>query len=211
MERKGNLIVSLGREFGAGGRSVGRMLADRLGVAYYDKELIIEAAKEFGFAPEFFEEMDEKSSSSTISGNVLQWMSDWMGNAYSRNFLSQDSLFEMQANTIRKIASEKSCVILGRCSDYVLRDNPNCVSVFLHSTEEDRANRIVERSDMTREQALKLMEVEDKRRASYYNFYSNKTWGMASTYHLSVNVASLGDEGVVDFIIDFLKRGGYCE
>jgi cytidylate kinase len=209
MEKKENLIVSLGREFGAGGRSVGKKLAERLGIAYYDKELIVEAAKEFGFAPELFEKSDETSSS--VSGNVLQWMSDWMDGLYSRNFLSQDSLFEMQSATIRKIASERSCVILGRCSDYVLRDNPNCVSVFLHSTEDDRAQRIIERSEMTKEEALKLMGVEDKRRASYYNFYSNKTWGMASTYHLSVNVASLGDEGVVDFIIDFLKRGGYCE
>jgi cytidylate kinase len=209
MEKKENLIVSLGREFGAGGRSVGKKLAERLGIAYYDKELIVEAAKEFGFAPELFEKSDETSSS--VSGNVLQWMSDWMDGLYSRNFLSQDSLFEMQSATIRKIASERSCVILGRCSDYVLRDNPNCVSVFLHSTEDDRAQRIIERSEMTKEEALKLMGVEDKRRASYYNFYSNKTWGMASTYHLSVNVASLGDEGVVDFIIDFLKRGGFCE
>jgi cytidylate kinase len=209
MEKKENLIVSLGREFGAGGRSVGKKLAERLGIAYYDKELIVEAAKEFGFAPELFEKSDETSSS--VSGNVLQWMSDWMDGLYSRNFLSQDSLFEMQSATIRKIASERSCVILGRCSDYVLRDNPNCVSVFLHSTEDDRAQRIIERSEMTKEEAMKLMGVEDKRRASYYNFYSNKTWGMASTYHLSVNVASLGDEGVVDFIIDFLKRGGFCE
>jgi len=209
MEKKENLIVSLGREFGAGGRSVGKKLAERLEIAYYDKELIVEAAKEFGFAPELFEKSDETSSS--VSGNVLQWMSDWMDGLYSRNFLSQDSLFEMQSATIRKIASERSCVILGRCSDYVLRDNPNCVSVFLHSTEDDRAQRIIERSEMTKEEALKLMGVEDKRRASYYNFYSNKTWGMASTYHLSVNVASLGDEGVVDFIIDFLKRGGFCE
>lgn len=209
MKKKENLIVSLGREFGAGGRSVGKKLAERLGIAYYDKELIVEAAKEFGFAPELFEKSDETSSS--VSGNVLQWMSDWMDGLYSRNFLSQDSLFEMQSATIRKIASERSCVILGRCSDYVLRDNPNCVSVFLHSTEDDRAQRIIERSEMTKEEALKLMGVEDKRRASYYNFYSNKTWGMASTYHLSVNVASLGDEGVVDFIIDFLKRGGFCE
>lgn len=209
MEKKENLIVCLGREFGAGGRSVGKKLAERLGIAYYDKELIVEAAKEFGFAPELFEKSDETSSS--VSGNVLQWMSDWMDGLYSRNFLSQDSLFEMQSATIRKIASERSCVILGRCSDYVLRDNPNCVSVFLHSTEDDRAQRIIERSEMTKEEALKLMGVEDKRRASYYNFYSNKTWGMASTYHLSVNVASLGDEGVVDFIIDFLKRGGFCE
>jgi cytidylate kinase len=209
MEKKENLIVSLGREFGAGGRSVGKKLAERLGIAYYEKELIVQAAKECGFAPELFEKSDETSSS--VSGNVLQWMSDWMDGLYSRNFLSQDSLFEMQSATIRKIASERSCVILGRCSDYVLRDNPNCVSVFLHSTEDDRAQRIIERSEMTKEEALKLMGVEDKRRASYYNFYSNKTWGMASTYHLSVNVASLGDEGVVDFIIDFLKRGGFCE
>lgn len=203
-----NLIISIGREFGAGGRVVGKSLATRLQIPYYDRDLILEAAKEFGFAPEFFEQNDEKST--IVSGNVLQWMSTWMtGGFQSKNFLSQDSLFEMQSNVIRRLANEQSCVIVGRCSDYVLRDNPNCVSIFLCSSVEDKAQRIMARTKMGLDEAKRIMETEDKRRASYYNFYSNKTWGMSSTYNLSINVASIGEEKTVDLIINYLNAGGF--
>lgn len=203
MEKK--IIISIGRQFGAGGRRVGQALAERLGIAYYDKELILEAAKEYGFAPEFFEQNDEKSASFT--GNVLQWMESLVtGGMGAKNYLSQDALFEMQASAIRKIAEEKSCVIVGRCSDYVLRDNPNCISVFLHSTDEDRAQRIQERSNISREEALTKMRTQDKKRAAYYNFYSSKTWGDSATYDLSINVSALGVEKCVDLIIHYLSQ-----
>lgn len=203
MEKK--IIISIGRQFGAGGRRVGQALAERLGIAYYDKELILEAAKEYGFAPEFFEQNDEKSASFT--GNVLQWMESLVtGGMSAKNYLSQDALFEMQASAIRKIAEEKSCVIVGRCSDYVLRDNPNCISVFLHSTDEDRAQRIQERSKISREEALTKMRTQDKKRAAYYNFYSSKTWGDSATYDLSINVSALGVEKCVDLIIHYLSQ-----
>lgn len=201
MEKR--IIISIGRQFGAGGRRVGQALAKRLDIAYYDRELILEAAKEYGFAPEFFEENDEKSAS--FSGNVLQWMESLVtGGMGAKNYLSQDALFEMQASAIRKIAEEKSCVIVGRCSDYVLRDNPNCFSVFLHSSDEDRARRIQERSQISREEALTKMKTQDKKRAAYYNFYSNKTWGEAATYDLSLNVSALGVEKCVEMILRFL-------
>lgn len=203
MEKK--IIISIGRQFGAGGGRVGQALAERLGIAYYDKELILEAAKEYGFAPEFFEQNDEKSASFT--GNVLQWMESLVtGGMSAKNYLSQDALFEMQASAIRKIAEEKSCVIVGRCSDYVLRDNPNCISVFLHSTDEDRAQRIQERSNISREEALTKMRTQDKKRAAYYNFYSSKTWGDSATYDLSINVSALGVEKCVDLIIHYLSQ-----
>lgn len=203
MENK--IIISIGRQFGAGGRRVGQALAKRLDIPYYDKELILEAAKEYGFAPEIFEQNDEKSTS--FSGNVLQWMESLVtGGMGSKNYLSQDALFEMQSSTIRKIAEEKSCVIVGRCSDYVLRDNPNCISVFLHSTDEDRAQRIQERSNISREEALTKMRTQDKKRAAYYNFYSNKTWGDSATYDLSLNVSALGVEKCVDIILYFIEN-----
>lgn len=203
MEKR--IIISIGRQFGAGGRRVGQALAKRLDIAYYDRELILEAAKEYGFAPEFFEENDEKSAS--FSGNVLQWMESLVtGGMGSKNYLSQDALFEMQASAIRKIAEEKSCVIVGRCSDYVLRDNPNCFSVFLHSSDEDRARRIQERSQISKEEAFAKMKAQDKKRAAYYNFYSNKTWGDAATYDLSLNVSALGIEKCVEIILVFMEN-----
>lgn len=207
---KNNLIISIGRQFGAGGRAVGKKLSEKLGIDYYDKELILEAAKDFGFAPEFFENADEKSA--TFSGNVLQWVESLItGGFQSKNFLSQDTLFEMQSSAIKRLAEEKSCIIVGRCSDYVLRDNPNCVSVFLHSSNDDRAERICRRNNITKEEALTKMEIEDKRRAAYYNFYSNKIWGMSSTYTLSIDVSSLGVDKTVDFIIHYLKTAGFLQ
>ncbi|MBO7428705.1 MAG: cytidylate kinase-like family protein [Paludibacteraceae bacterium] len=205
-----NIVISIGRQFGAGGRRVGQALAKELGIAYYDKELIMEAAKEFGFAPAFFEENDEKSAS--LSGNVLQWMESFVTNGFgSKNYLSQDTLFEMQSEVVRKVAEKHSCVIVGRCSDYVLRDYPNCVSVFLHSSDEDRVQRIRERSGLTAEEAIAKMRMEDKKRAAYYNFYSSKTWGESATYTLSIDVSSIGVEQTVQLIMFYLRQRGMIE
>ena len=205
-----NIVISIGRQFGAGGRRVGQALAKELGIAYYDKELIMEAAKEFGFAPVFFEENDEKSAS--FSGNVLQWMESFVTNGLgSKNYLSQDTLFEMQSEVVRKVAEKHSCVIVGRCYDYVLRDYPNCVSVFLHSSDEDRIQRIQERSGLTVEEAIAKMRMEDKKRAAYYNFYSSKTWGESATYTLSVDVSSIGVEQTVQLIIFYLRQRGLID
>jgi cytidylate kinase len=213
MENKGtggNIIISIGRQFGAGGRRVGQALAKELGIVYYDKELIMEAAKEFGFAPDFFEENDEKSAS--FSGNVLQWMESLVTSGMcTKNYLSQDTLFEMQSEVVRKVAEKHSCVIVGRCSDYVLRDNPNCISVFLHSSDEDRIARIQERSGISTEEAISKMRMEDKRRAAYYNFYSNKTWGESSTYTLSIDVSSIGVDKTVELIKFYLQQKGMIE
>ena len=205
-----NIVVSIGRQFGAGGRRVGQALAKELGIAYYDKELIMEAAKEFGFAPVFFEENDEKSAS--FAGNVLQWMESFVTNGMgSKNYLSQDTLFEMQSEVVRKMAEKHSCVIVGRCSDYVLRDYPNCVSVFLHSSDEDRIQRIRERSGLTEEEAISKMRMQDKKRAAYYNFYSSKTWGESATYTLSIDVSSIGVEQTVQLIMFYLRQRGMIE
>ena len=165
----------------------------------------MEAAKEFGFAPDFFEENDEKSAS--FSGNVLQWMESLVTSGMcTKNYLSQDTLFEMQSEVIRKVAEKHSCVIVGRCSDYVLRDNPNCFSVFLHSSDEDRITRIQERSGLSTEEAISKMRMEDKKRAAYYNFYSNKTWGESATYTLSIDVSSLGVDKTVELIKFYLQQ-----
>ena len=205
-----NIVISIGRQFGAGGRRVGQALAKELGIAYYDKELIMEAAKEFGFAPVFFEENDEKSAS--FAGNVLQWMESFVTNGMgSKNYLSQDTLFEMQSEVVRKVAEKHSCVIVGRCSDYVLRDYPNCVSVFLHSSDEDRIRRSRERSGLTEEEAISKMRMQDKKRAAYYNFYSSKTWGESATYTLSIDVSSIGVEQTVQLIMFYLRQRGMIE
>lgn len=111
----------------------------------------------------------------------------------------------MQADAIEKLAAEKSCIIVGRCSDYILRNNPNCVSIFLHSSEQERIKRICNGLNISKDEAIEKMAMEDKKRAAYYNFYSNKIWGNSATYNLSIDVSKLGEEQTVEFIINYLK------
>ncbi|MBP5725246.1 MAG: cytidylate kinase-like family protein [Bacteroidales bacterium] len=197
------IVISIGRQFGSGGRIIGKALAEKLNIDYYDNELLVLAAKQTGLAPEFFENNDE------ISNSIFGFASNILDNiglgTFTNNMLSGDTLFQMQSETIKKLASEKSCIIVGRCSDYILRDNPNCVSIFLHASEEERAKRIANRMNISEEEALAKLVEADKKRASYYNFYSNKTWGESKTYDLSINVSKLGIEGTLNFILDYLK------
>lgn len=199
-----NAIISIGRQFGSGGRAIGQMLSQRLGYEYYDKELLAIAAKEIGFDPKTFEAVDEKPQQS----GLFRFMENFVaggGNIYD-NYMSGDMLFKVQSDVIRKLSEEKSCVIVGRCSDYVLRDNPRCISVFIHSSSEDRIKRLCERMNLTEEKAVEKMRQTDKQRASYYNYYSNKLWGVATSYDLSINVSALGEAQTVDFIESFVKQ-----
>ncbi len=198
------VIISIGRQFGSGGRVIGRKLAERLGVAYYDKELLALFAKESGFDQKFFAQADEKHS---VVEGALQWLSESFSSAVgAENFMSNDSLFKVQSEVIQLLAEQRSCVIVGRCSDYILRNNPHCLSVFLHADIDDRVARVMARMNLTAEQARSLIEAEDKRRANYYNYYSNKIWGRASTYDLCLNVSLLGEDAVVDVLADVVRR-----
>lgn len=199
-----NTIISIGRQFGSGGRDVGIKLAKKMGIEFFDKELITMAAKEIGFDPSMFEKVDERSSGfNVLVHSVEEFLS---GGFPSDNYLSSDMLFKVQSDVIRKIAEDKkSCVIVGRCSDYVLRDYPNCISVFLHSSFPDRIKRVCERMQLTESKAQDLIRQTDKRRAHYYNYYSNKIWGQADTYHLSINVSALGEDGTVNLIESFVN------
>lgn len=198
-----HFVISIGRQFGSGGRVIGKALAEKLNIDYYDNELLVLAAKQNGLAPEFFENTDE------ISNSIFGFASNILDNiglgTFTNNMLSGDTLFQMQSETIKKLASEKSCIIVGRCSDYILRDNPNCVSIFLHASEEERAKRIANRMNISEEDARAKLAEADKKRAAYYNFYSNKTWGDSKTYDLSINVSKLGIDGTLNFILDYLK------
>jgi shikimate kinase len=177
--------------------NIGKALAKELGFDYYDKELITLVAKESGFNPELFESADEKPPQNLL----FQWLDGLFSGGYHYdNYLSNDALFKMQSDVIRKLAEEKSCVIVGRCSDYVLRENPNCISIFLHSSMDDRIRRVCERQEMEKEKAMEMIRLADKHRASYYNHYSSKTWGEARTYMFSIDVSSLGEAGTVSFI-----------
>lgn len=202
-----NLVISIGRQFGAGGRVVGKAIAESLGIEYFDNDLITLAAKSYGFDPELFRKADERTSKSHLLQRLEEYIS---GGCWTDNWLSQDSLFKIQSDVIRRIAEEKPCVIVGRCSDYVLRDNPNCISIFLHSSDKDRVERIRKRMGADCEDSFETMvekfHIADKKRANYYNFYTSKVWGMSSSYTLSVDVSILGDEGTVAYLLAFISE-----
>lgn len=200
------IILAIGRQFGSGGREIGQKLAKEFGIAYYDKELITEAARESGLCEDIFERADERANRS-LSYAFTMGYSSFIGMFTPYNdILSNDTLFKIQSDTIRNIAEKGSCVLVGRCADYILRDDPACLSVFISNTVEIRIQKIIERMGVTVEQAKELMTKNDKSRAAYYNYYTNKTWGMASSYNLCVDASILGIDGTVAFIKRFIEQ-----
>ena len=199
------IILTIGRQFASGGREIGKKLAEALNIAYYDKELMTLAAKESGLCEDCFEQADERASSGLSYAFTMGYSYMGMFPPYA-DVLSNDRLFLYQSDAIRKLANEGSCVIVGRCADYILRDNPNCLSFFIHNTKENRIQRIIETQDLTVEQAKELMTKTDKSRASYYNYYTNKEWGVASSYNFSIDVSVLGVDESVQFIKNFVER-----
>ena len=199
------VIITIGRQFGSGGSEIGKKLADNLNIKYYDKELIQLAAKESGICPELFEKADEKTSGGLLQAFAMGFSMN--GALYQPNdYFTDATLFQVQSDVIRKIAAERSCVIVGRCADYILKDDPHCTSVFIHSSEEDRIKRIIGKNPVTEKEALEQMRKTDKTRASYYNYYTDKTWGAAMSYHLCLNSSVIGTEHCVRLIEEFIKN-----
>jgi cytidylate kinase len=200
MEKK--IIINIGRQFGGGGLGVAYELGKKLGIPVYDKELIAKAAQDSGFSKGIFEESDEKKRLFSLSSIFASRFGD------TENYMSDRGLFKMQSETIRKIAEQGSAIIVGRCSDYILRDMECTLDVFLTSPLEVRAARIAERSGLSLEEAEKLAEGKDKNRAEYYNYYTFTDWGVASTYDLCLDSSVLGIEGTADMIIEFARKAG---
>ena len=195
-------VITIGRQFGSCGKEVGQELAKRFGIEFYDKKLITLASKESGLCREFFEKADEKNS-----GNLLQAFAAGFtfGPFQYNDFLSNDKLFQIQSDVIRKVASEHSCVIVGRCADYILRDHPRCANIFISASHETRVARLCASHHVSEEEAENMMNKADKKRSEYYNYYSYKIWGAAATYHLCIDSSVLGIEKTIDFIEDFVK------
>ena len=153
------IILTIGRQFASGGREIGKKLAKALNIAYYDKELMTLAAKESGLCEDCFEKADERASSGLSYAFSMGYSYMGLFTPYA-DVLSNDRLFLYQSEAIRKLAEESSCVIVGRCADYILRDNPNCLSLFIHNTKENRIQRIIETQNLTVEQAKELMTTD---------------------------------------------------
>ena len=203
MEKK--MIITIGRQFGSGGYDVGKQLAEKLGIDFYDKELLGRAAKETGINPELFARADEQPTNSFLYSMSLGTVGLHTGFMATPDYLTNDKLFTLQSETIRAIAQEHSCVIIGRCADYVLRDHPGLVSVFVHSDIERRVSRVMERTNMNAEQARQTIKKTDRRRSSYYNYFTDRNWGGVDNYDLSVDSGRVGVEGAVELIAKFIE------
>jgi cytidylate kinase len=200
-----NFVITIGRQLGSGGLQIGEKLAMQLGISFYDKELIQFASQESGLGKEFFEKVDEKTSHS-LFGGLLGVHDAFADGIYSNNYLNNETLFKIQSDVIRELVEQKSCVFVGRCADYILKDHPRCLNVFITANMDDRLKRIIEKEKISEHKASDLIEKTDKKRADYYNYFSNKTWGAAQSYHLCVNSSVLGIDETVAFIRQFATK-----
>ncbi len=200
-----NKIITIGRQFGSNGREIGRTLASKLGIPFYDKELLNETAKNSGMSEAVLKTLDEKPSKSFLYSIVMDPYSfGFAPNGYHTD-LNQKA-FQATFDTINKIGEDGPCVIVGRCADYALRKNPNLVSLFIYSPLEKRIERIMERFNLTYDKAKSQISKEDKARASYYNFYTSKKWGALDSYDVFINSSLMSIEDNVDFIIDYINK-----
>lgn len=201
----GKKIITIGRECGSGGRAIGKLLAEKMGIRCYDKELLALAAKQSGYSEAIFEKHDEKPTNSFLYSLVMD--------TYSLNYTASSYLdmplnhkvFLAQFETIKKLASEESCVIVGRCADYALEGDPDVTSVFISGDKDVKIKEMMQRFGYDEGKAKDVMTKTDKKRASYYNYYSNGKWGEASNYDLCINSSILGKDGTVDLILEYLK------
>ena len=203
------MIITIGRQLGSGGLEIGRLLAERLNLAFYDKELLTEAARHSGICPECFQQVDEQAKRTFggvgIFGMRFPFVGD--GNTSYNSMISGDNLFLIQSETIVKLAeNEQGAVFVGRCADYVLRHRNDVVSVFITANKADRVKRLCDRRGCSEAEARDMMKKVDKQRSAYYDYYASREWGVASSYDICLNSSLLGIEGTVDAIINIVRR-----
>ena len=197
----GRDIITIGRQFGSGGHEVGRRLAAELGLTLYDKELLKMVAQESNICEQVLEDYDEKPTGSLLYSIV---MDIYPSMNYVGNTLHQQ-IYQAQYDTIMKLGQKGGCVIVGRAADYILRDNPRLTSVFIHAKDDFRAQRIMEYEHISKDKALDMIAKADKKRASFYNFQTEKKWGQAASYNLTVDTSALGIDGCVTLILRYLE------
>lgn len=199
-----HIIINVGRQLGSGGHDIGRMLALDFNARYYDRELMNLAAKESGFSEKFFEQNDEKKGFFKGLFNV-QTPHFSGGSMYKTNF-SQESLFQFQSDAIIKAAKDGSCVFVGRCADYVLREFGNTVNVFITASMEYRICQVMNKQHVDADAARKIIEQGESKRAAYYNYYTGKKWGAAGSYDLCIDSSLLGIMETEKIIAEFIRK-----
>ncbi len=194
-------IITIGRQFGSGGHEIGQKLADRLGIPLYDNQLVSMAAKELEITEEAAQRADEANLNTFLAGyqaNMLAYPDFISGSSYIYS-LNED-VFRKQTKIIRELAGKGSCVIVGRCADYILRENPECINVFICAEKKDRVARISERYGVTEKKAAYMMRKTDRERAFYYESHTGLDWGSINSHQILFNVSLLGQERIVDIL-----------
>lgn len=198
-------IVTITRQYGSGGHDIGKALADRLNIPFYDKELISLAAKESGVCPQIFENVDERATNSLLYSLSVGLYNYGNGFSSMGDLPVNDRLYILQHKIIKELAEKGPMVVVGRCADYVLKDNSNAVKIFIYADIDSRIKRAVERNDIDPARAKQAVLKADKNRANYYSFYSGKKWGVADNYDLCINSTHISTEQAVDIIIDYMN------
>ncbi len=202
-----NIAITIARQYGSGGREIGDKVAKILGIPTYDKELITMAAKTENMNEEVLAKVDETATSSLLY--TLAMGSNLFGLPHHSSPYTlplNDKLFVLQSEVIRNLAAKESAVMIGRCADYVLREHPHRLSVFVYADIANRKRRVASRHDITENEALDIINKTDRRRSSYYNFYTGGKWGKYDNYHIAINSSKLGIEGTAMLIADMAKR-----
>ena len=199
------VVITIARQYGSGGREIGERVAELLSIPKYDKELITLSAQKDGLSEQVLEKVDETATSSLLY--TLAMGSNLFAGAHAAPYSLplNDKLFVRQNEVIRSLAEEESCVMIGRCADYVLREHPDRLSVFIYADLDARKKRVAERHGVKEGEALDIINKTDRRRASYYNFYTGNKWGKYDNYHIAINSAVLGIEGTARLIADMAK------
>lgn len=195
-----NTIITIGRQYGSAGREIGYKVAKDLGIKLYDKEMLDRAAKESGLCQELFETQDEKPTSSFLYSLVMDTYSLGYTSGSYTDMPINHKVFLAQFDAIKKIADEGPCILVGRCADYALEEYDNVLSLFIHAKMDARIRRIARIYDLTDAKARDIIVKTDKKRASYYNYYSNKKWGAAESYHMCLDSSVLGINGTAEAI-----------
>ena len=197
---KKNIVITISREFGSGGREIGERVAKELGIPFYDREIILKSAENSGLSEEYIEKEEQK-----VTNSLLFNLS--AGGYGKQEFPAlADRIFIAQSGVIQEYAQEGSCVIVGRCSDYILKDNKNCLNFFIHANKYFKLHRIMKKYALDQEEAEKKIKETDKRRSRHYRFYTSQQWGDASNYHVCINSGKLGIDNAVKVIVNIANN-----
>lgn len=198
-------VITIGRQFGSGGREIGEKLSKAYGISYYDRELLARAAKESGFCEEILQNHDERPTNSFLYNLVIDTYSFGYNSSSFVDMPISQKVFLAQFDTIKKVADEGPCVIVGRCADYALDGRTNVINLFIYADDDFKIKRVMDIYDLDENKARDMINKKDKQRQSYYNYYTNRKWGKADTYDLCINSSVLGIDGSVKLIKQFVE------